>query len=190
MVNIRIIMKKCIQTGSKKMKKIILIGAGTFSSVLIDLIKENEIYAGYEITGFLDDGKICEKNYNYPLLGKISDAHKFDGENTYFVLSIGNPEHRKRIAENLNGLKFLNLIDKTAHISRDAVLGSGVIILKGASVNTFANIGDFAIVNTGAIIDHHCSVGKYCHIGHGSVLWHNAYIKDAVHILPGTVIKG
>ena len=172
------------------MKKIILIGAGTFSTVLIDLIKENELYRDYKIMGFLDDDKVCDENYDYPLLGKISEANKYDDENTYFVIAIGNPKIRKQVAERLNDLNYLNLIDKSSLISRDAILGKGIIVLKGAIINTFAKIDDYVIINSGAIVDHHCHIGRFSHIGQGSVLWHNAIIDEAIHIMPSSVVKG
>lgn len=172
------------------MKKIIIIGAGTFSTVVIDSILENQFYADYTIEGFLDDGQICDGNFDYPLLGKIDDAEKFNNKETYFVLAIGSPAARQTIAEKHPYLNYMTVIDKSANISKYATIGKGCVIMKNTSINTLVRIDDFAIVNTGAIIDHHVKVGRYTHVGQGVVIWHSAQIKDGEHLFPGTVIKG
>lgn len=172
------------------MKKIILIGGGTFSPVVIDAILENEKYRDYEIQGILDDNGICSINYDYPHLGQVEDAEKFADEDTYFVISIGSPRARKKIAERHPNLNYLTVIDKSANITANVKIGEGSIILKGAIINAFASLGSHVIVNSGAIVDHHCRIGNYSHIGHGVITWECAKIDEAQHIFPGTVIKG
>ena len=172
------------------MKKIIIIGAGTFSTVVIDAILENPLYEDYSIEGFLDDGQICDGNFDYPLLGKISDAEKFNEKDTYFVLAIGSPQARKNIAESHPYINYLTVIDKSANISKYATIGKGCVIMKNTSINTLVKVDDFSIVNTGAIVDHHVKVGRYTHVGQGVIIWHSAQIDEAQHLLPGTVIKG
>ena len=171
------------------MKKIIIIGAGTFSTVVIDSILDNPSYSDYSVEGFLDDGKICDGNFDYPLLGKIDDAQKFSDKDTYFVLAVGSPVIRKAIAQKQPYLNYLTIIDKSADISRYATIGKGCVILKNTSINTLAKIDDFAIVNTGAIVDHHVKVGRYCHIGQGVVLWDSVHIGEGEHLVPGTTVK-
>ncbi len=172
------------------MKKIILIGGGKFSPVVIDAISENKEYSEYTIKGILDDKGICSINYNYPHLGKVEDAEKFASEDTYFVISIGSPKARKKIAESHPSLNYLTVIDKSANITANVKIGEGSIILKGTIINAFASLGDHVIVNSGAIVDHHCVIGNYSHIGHGVITWECAKIDEAQHIFPGTVIKG
>ena len=172
------------------MKKIIIIGAGTFSAVVIDSILENPLYSDYEIKGFLDDGKISDGNFDYPLLGKINDAEKLSDKETFFVLAIGSPKIRGEIYEKHSDLNYLTVIDRSANISKYASIGKGCIILKNTSINTLVKMDDFSIANTGAIIDHHVKVGRFCHIGQGVVLWHSAQVPEGEHLFPGTVLKG
>lgn len=172
------------------MKKIIIIGAGTFSTVVIDSILENPFYADYTIEGFLDDGQICDGNFDYQLLGKIDEAEKFNDKETYFVLAIGSPQARQTIAEKHPDLNYMTVIDKSANISKYATIGKGCVIMKNTSINTLVRVDDFAIVNTGAIVDHHVKIGRYCHVGQGVVVWHSAQVAECEHLFPGTVIKG
>jgi NDP-sugar pyrophosphorylase family protein len=172
------------------MKKIILIGGGTFSTVVIDAILENDAYSDYTIDGILDDNGLCNENYDYPHLGKIEDIYKFASDDTFFVISIGSPKVRSMIAEKYADINYLSVIDKTANISGNVKIGKGSIILKGTIINAFTQIGDFTIVNAGAIVDHHCTIGSYSHVGQGTVLWHSAKISEAEHLIPGTVVKG
>lgn len=172
------------------MRKIVLIGGGTFSTVVIDAILGNILYSDYIIEGILDDKELCDENYDYPHLGKIEDIYKFASDDTFFVISIGSPKVRKMIAEKYPDINYLSVVDVTANISSNVKIGKGSIILKGTIINAFAKIGDFAIVNAGAIVDHHCAIGKYSHVGQGTVLWHSAKISEAEHLIPGTVVKG
>ncbi len=172
------------------MKKIILIGGGTFSPVVIDAILGNEKYSDYKIEGILDDSGICRINYDYPHLGKVEDAERFSSEDTFFVISIGSPKARKKIAEMHPNLNYLTVIDRSANISANVKIGEGSIILKGAIINAFASLEDHVIINSGAIVDHHCKIGSYSHIGHGVITWECAKIDEAQHIFPGAVIKG
>lgn len=172
------------------MKKMVLIGGGTFSTVVIDAILGNDTYSDYTIEGILDDKGLCDENYDYPHLGKIEDVYKFASDDTFFIISIGSPKVRKMIAEKYPDINYLTIIDTTANISSNVKIGNGSIILKGTIINAFAQIGDFAIVNAGAIVDHHCTIGSYSHVGQGAVLWHSAKISEAEHLLPGVVIKG
>ncbi|MBQ8808112.1 MAG: hypothetical protein IJZ81_02255 [Clostridia bacterium] len=172
------------------MKKIILIGGGTFSPVVIDAILENEKYSEYEIAGILDDKGLCSVNYDYPHLGKVEDIYKFATDDTFFVISIGSPKVRRIIAEKYPDINYLTVIDKTANISSNVKVGKGSIILKGTIINAFAEISDFVIVNAGAIVDHHCKIGKYSHIGHGVITWESAVLNECQHIFPGQVIMG
>lgn len=172
------------------MKKIILIGGGTFSPVVIDAILENEKYSDYKIEGILDDNGLCRINYDYPHLGKVDEAENFLSDDTFFVISIGSPKARKAIAEKHPGLNYLTVIDKSANISANVKIGQGCIVLKGTIINAFATLGNHVIVNSGAIVDHHCDIGNYCHVGHGVITWECAKIPEAQHIFPGTVIKG
>lgn len=181
--------KKCTKIGDI-MKKLILIGGGTFSPVVIDAVLSNEKYAEFKIEGILDDKGICKINYNYPHLGKIEDVYKFASEDTWFVISIGSPKARKEIAEKYPDLNYLTVIDKSANISSNVKIGQGSIVLKGTIINAFACVGNHVVVNSGAIVDHHCVIGNYSHIGHGVITWECAKIDEAQHILPGTVIKG
>ncbi len=172
------------------MKKIILIGGGTFSPVVIDAILENEKYADYKIQGILDDNGICEINYDCPHLGKVEDAEKFADKDTFFVISIGSPKVRKKIAESHPTLNYITVIDKSANISANVKIGEGSIILKGTIINAFACLGDHVIVNAGAIVDHHCVIKNYSHIGQGVIIWEASQLDEAQHILPGQVIMG
>lgn len=172
------------------MKKIVLIGGGTFSTVVIDAILENDTYSDYTIEGILDDKGLCDENYDYPHLGKIEDVYKFASDDTFFVISIGSPKVRKIIAEKYPDINYLSVVDVTANISSNVKIGKGSIILKGTIINAFAKIADFAIVNAGAIVDHHCTIGKYTHIGHGVITWGSAVIGEEQHVFPGQVIMG
>ena len=87
--------------------------------------------------------------------------------------------------------KFKTIIDPSAVIAGDVILGEGVQVMAGAIIQTGCIIGDDTIVNTGVIIDHTCVVGSHVHLAPGVVLSGGVTIGDMSHIgTAATIIQG
>ena len=158
------------------MKKLILIGAGGHAKSVIDSINEEEI----ELVGFIDENKTGE-HFGYPILGnKIDDVPHY--EDYYYLVSIGDVHFRKMWYERVVSLnlKTLNIIDKTALISKSARIGTANYIGKLAVINSDSEIGDNNIVNTKALIEHECRIGNHTHMSTGSTLNGNVVVEDGV----------
>ncbi|HWQ74591.1 MAG TPA: transferase, partial [Syntrophomonas sp.] len=83
------------------MKKIIIIGAGGNSKVIIDLM-HSRIRSGEElqILGFLDDDKDKTELMGYLSLGPVENIEKYHGApDIYFVNGIGDNKIRKKVFE-------------------------------------------------------------------------------------------
>ena len=159
-----------------KRKKLIMIGAGGHAKSVVDSINEDEI----ELVGFIDENKVGE-HFGYPIFGnKIDEIPNF--RDYYYFVSIGDARFRKlwyeRVVE-LN-LKTLNIIDKTAVISKSARIGTANYIGKFAVINADSVIGDNNIVNTKALIEHECRVGNHIHLSTGSIINGNVVVEDGV----------
>ena len=112
-------------------KKLILIGAGGFAKSVIDSLKLNE----YEIIGFIDDIK-TGKHLGYSILG--NSLNDFNSQNYCFFVCIGDNKKRtiwyNKILE--KGLEIINIIDRSAIVSKNIRNGKGIYIGKLAIVNS------------------------------------------------------
>lgn len=151
------------------MKKLIVIGAGAHSKVILDILQQMETY---EIVGLTDQcgtGAVLE----YPILGSddiLSDLHQQGVE--YAFIAIGNNKVRNKMAAHVKslGYKLANAISSCAVVSRYAVIEDGVAIMPGAVINVNAHICTGAIINTNASVDHDCVIGPFVHIAPGCAI--------------------
>ena len=110
-------------------KKIILIGAGGYAKSVIDSLNLDK----YEIVGFIDDIKKGE-HLGYKILG--NSLENFNSQNYCFFVCIGDNKKRtiwyNKILE--KGLEVINIIDKSAIVSKNIRIGKGIFIGKLAIV--------------------------------------------------------
>jgi len=78
--------------------------------------------------------------------------------------------------------EFYTLIDPSALVGPEVIVGEGAQILAGTLVQTRTQIGNDSIINSGAQIDHDCNIGDCCHICPGTIL------AGGVHVGPRTII--
>lgn len=176
-------------------EKIILLGCGGHAKSVIDTIEQN---GQFEIAGLVD--KDCAESYEYrgyQIIGADEDLEKIYEEGIrYAFVSVGymgKGEIRNRLYHTLKkiGYEVPSIIDNTAVIASDAVIGEGTYIGKKAVVNADAHIGKMCIINTAAVVEHECSVGDYSHVSVGSILCGAVRVKEACFIGAGaTVIQG
>lgn len=157
-------------------KKLVIIGAGGHSKSVVDSIDEEEI----ELYGFVDAVK-KGLHLGVEIFGsRIEDVPNYS--ECYYIVAIGDVIARrnwfKRICE--KGLKTLNVIDKTAIISKSARIGTANYIGKLAVINADSEIGDNNIINTKALIEHECKVGNHTHMSTSSIINGNVVVGDGV----------
>lgn len=151
------------------MEKLILIGAGGYAKSVLDSVD----YYNYQIAGFVDEFSQEKEHLGYPILAK--QLNNLDGIRKYvFFIAIGNNQRRKiwydRIVE--YKLRLINVVDHSAIVSPNAIIGNGCFIGKMAIINSKARVGNNCIINTKALIEHGC------------------YVCDHVNISTNTVING
>lgn len=168
-------------------KKIVIIGAGGHSKVLVDIIEKNNDI----VFGFLDDNTTKIEFGDYKVLGKINSSEKISKENSdiLFIIAIGNKEIRKKIAQEYN-LKYYTAIHPTAVISGiDVTIEEGTAIMANAVINSSAKIGKNVIINTGSIIEHDTTIEDFVHISYGVIIGAKTKVEESSYIGAGSVIK-
>lgn len=156
------------------MKKIILVGFGGHARSVVDTIEGLGIF---EIVGFLDIPEKEKQEYRgYKVIGTDKDAPKFfnmgvkDAVISLGYVGIGETrsilrDHYKKI-----GFNFPAIIDKTAIVAKDCIIGEGVFVGKRAVINSNAQVGDMAIINTGVMVEHDTKIGQFSHVAVGAVV--------------------
>lgn len=165
-------------------KNIIIIGASGHGKVIADIV----IKSGDKVVGFLDDGVKKESLVaGIEVLGKIEDYKIF--ENCEFVIAIGNPDIRKRIADDLP-VKWYTAIHPSAVISSlDVKIGEGTVVMANAVINSSAKIGKHCIINTGAIVEHDNKLEDYVHLSPNATLAGCVTVGKMTHIGVGACVK-
>lgn len=176
------------------MKKIVLIGGGGHSKVIIDIIKSNN---DFEIVGITEKNSMLKKINGIPILGDDSILDKLFNQGVeYAFICIGISKGinlRNTLYNKVKkiGFKIPTLIHRQAIISPYAKIGQGSCVMAGAIINSHAQIGENSVINTGSIIEHDCVIGNNTFISPGAILAGNVTVKDNSFIGIGSkIIEG
>ena len=155
------------------------------------VVQESLQSMGIEITGYFEKNiKLVNPN-NISYLG-LEKNFSFN-PNDYLILGIGDNQTRMSIAHWAldQQLNLFTVIDASAVLSKNVLIGEGSFIGPRAVINSLSDIGKACIVNSGAIIEHESSLGDAVHIAPGAVLCGN--VEVGMHTLIGanaTVLPG
>lgn len=177
------------------MEKIILLGIGGHAHSVVDSIESN---GKYSVCGFLDRKEREGEQYReYKVIGTddMLEYYFKEGIKNAFVTVgyLGKGDIRKRLYKQLKeiGFNLPTIVDRTAVIAKDVVLGEGTFVGKKAVVNSVTEIGKMCIINTGVILEHDCKINDFSHIAVGSVLCGNVQVgKESFIGANATVIQG
>lgn len=157
-----------------------LYGASGHGKVIAEIAEEN----GMQIQAFIDVDQSKKSLLGYEVI------HHIPSESIQVIISIGNNEVRKKIAEK-NNFVCPTLCHAKAQISKRAIIGEGTVVMAGATINSETNIGKHCIINTNASIDHDCILGNYVHISPNVALAGDVNVGEGTHVGIGAdVIQG
>ena len=172
---------------------IVLIGGGGHSKACIDIIEQN---GKYFIAGMIDHTLPKESTVlNYPIIGNDEDLPEITKSYTHFLIAIGqikSSKPRENIVNQLSkyeNILFPTVISPHAYVSPHAQLGSGTIVMHGATINAASKIGNHCIINTQANIEHDVSIDDFCHISTGAMINGEVAIGKGSFIGSKSVIK-
>jgi len=157
---------------------VVLYGAGGHCKVVIDILEA----LGINIDFVVDDNPTATKFLNYTM-------RKADNTYEQAIITIGNCQIRKKIAERIIVNKFVTAIHPSASVSPYCEIGIGTVIMQGAIVQSCAKIGNHVIVNTQSSIDHDCRIGDFVHVAPGATVSGNVEVGECSWIGVGSVVK-
>ena len=175
----------------KKIKLILLGGGGHCNSV----IESIEHSGKFIISGILEPPPLkAEFINNYPVIGTDDEIPDLVAKGFSFhvtVVHIKNPAPRRKLFELLKKhmAPIATVIDASAVVSENAVVGEGTVVLRQAFVNSGASIGNNCIINTGSIIEHDARIGNFVHVSTGAIVNGDCVIGDNCFIGSGAILS-
>ena len=144
--------------------RVIVWGAGGHGKVIVDALLASESCI---VVGILDDDKTkagtkvlgVSVSHSPAELESVSDKLS-TSTMSRLESAITTSRYKKFQQVKSCGLKPMNVIHPSAHISRFVELGVGITILAGAVINPGTVIEDNVCVNTAASIDHDNYLGS------------------------------
>ena len=137
---------------------------------------------GLPVEVFVDD------NPNLQVVGNLSVVAEIPGNLTTGILGIGDNQTRKKLANEHSTIYFRTLLHPKANVSPSAYLGSGTVVMAGATINASVQIGAHVIVNTNASVDHDCILEDFVHISPNVALSGGVKVGEGTHIGVGACV--
>jgi sugar O-acyltransferase (sialic acid O-acetyltransferase NeuD family) len=148
------------------MKEIVVVGASGYGRELAEYVLDVAArQPQIRLKGFLDDNPNLKAELGRVLgVEVIGDTRAYSiQENDRFLISPGDPELRKLLAERIaeRGGKFFTLIHPTAQVASTATLGAGCIVRAFATVGSNSRLGEHVMLNSYATAGHDTQIGSY-----------------------------
>lgn len=158
-----------------------LFGASGHGKVAAEIAEEN----GLKIEAVIDEDPSKKQLLEYKVTQNLPEDY------AEMLISIGNNQNRKKIAERYPNFNYIKLIHSGSHISKRAQIGEGTVVMAGAVINSETKIGRHCIINSNSVIEHECEIGDYVHISPGAALAGNVSIGEGSQIgIGASVIQG
>lgn len=159
------------------MRPLVIIGIGGHGREALDIVTAvNAEEPTYDVLGFLDDGVAvgtAAAPHDLTVLGPASLAERMEAD---YVIAIGDPAVRRKIASTLPVDRAASLIHPRATVGSHVTNGKGLIIAAAAVVTHAVEMGNHVHINVGATISHDSSIGDYVTVTPG------AHIGGAVRL--------
>jgi sugar O-acyltransferase (sialic acid O-acetyltransferase NeuD family) len=153
-------------------RQFIVVGCGGFGKeVLWTAQNFNAVSPTYEIIGYCDDDptKKGQVIYGHPVLGAPEAVDARLAEKPCFICSIGDNTARARVVGRVLALGWepVTIIDPSAIVASDVVVGAGTYVGARSILCPNANIGRHVIVNNMATIGHDSRLGDFTQVSPG-----------------------
>lgn len=165
-------------------KKLVIVGTGGHAKVCLSIAEK---MGRWQELGFLSDDSSITQFMGHEVMGPLSSMNQFS-ESDLFV-AIGDPTKRKTLLSQIDDVgRIISLLDPSAIISPDVVIGRGSVIMPGVVINTGTQIGEGCIINTSATLDHDNTVGDFSHLSPSAHTAGTVTIGDNVWIGTGGIV--
>ena len=168
------------------MRPVLLVGAGGHAKAIVETLRE----MGASIAAYIDPKPALWLDTRHVI--EDDGVVPQDGD---IVLGMGAVEpaglcRRLKLLDSYLARGFMAqpVVHQAAHVSADAVLEPGVVVLAGAVVQPGAIVGRGSIVNTSAIVEHDSLIGMGTHVAPGAVVLGDCRVGECSMIGAGAVL--
>lgn len=174
------------------MRGILLIGGGGHCKAAIDVIETAGLFS---IAGIVERaGSEVTEVMGYPVLGDddlLTDLLRSIPAALVTIGQIKSPAARIRAFDSARavGVELPVIVSPRAHVSRQAQLGVGTLVMHGAVVNAGAFVGENVILNSMSLVEHGVTICNHCHISTGARVNGDVAIGEGCFIGSGAVLK-
>lgn len=169
------------------MKKLVIIGAGTFAKESIWIVQEiNKFLSSFEIVGLVDED-MAKEGLNicgYPVFGELKNPSYWGKEPIYAVCSVGRPTLRKNLSKKgiMGGYQFVNIVHPGVIVSDYVSMGVGNVIMPGTVISVDVTLGSHLLINKLCSIGHDSTIQDYCTLAPGVKVGGNVLIEEGCDI--------
>ena len=168
------------------------IGGGSLGLETLSFFIDSKKNDNFNI--FIVDFKISNKLLFKKLYKKITfltNINHLPKNNIKVCITIESPEKRILVYKFLKKkkIKFFSAIHKSAHISKTAKIGEGVIIAPKAVVSPFSKIKSNVFINTGAVIGHNTIINSHTVICPNAFVGGYSKVGSNCYVGPNAVIS-
>lgn len=165
------------------MKKIVIVGGGSFIGNLINYIESMEDYEIVGYTDIVDNGTILD----VPYLGSDEILKEIFSKGVkYAAIGIGNrlsdTSVKQKVIDNIKRIGFEFPVIKGCNVivHRGATIGEGTILRDACIIQSNCKIGNFAMIGDNAVISHDTTIGNFSQVVTGCVLGRGIHIGNSV----------
>lgn len=161
-------------------RRLVIIGAGGFGREVADVVEainEDSPEKAWNLLGVCDDHpsalnieRLGDRGIRY--LGAIPS--EWTGSQTHFVVGIGSPSTRMKIADSLERLGWIPaiLLHPDSRSGSRFRAGPGSVVCAGVQIST------------------NVSLGRHVHVNPHATIGHDAQLEDFVSVNPAATISG
>lgn len=172
-------------------EKIVLLGSGQHANVVLYNIESQGLF---EVACILSpDYHKGKREFNgIPILGgdECREEVRKKFKINKFFLGFGDMKYRKKVFDTYinDGWESVNIIHPNAVVSKDARLGTGILIEAGCLVTPNPIIGNNVVINTGSQVNHDNIIKDHVYIASGVILSGGVTIMENTLIDDGVIV--
>jgi sugar O-acyltransferase (sialic acid O-acetyltransferase NeuD family) len=159
---------------NNRQQRLLIIGGGLGAVQVLDSLSRSE---HQRATAIVDDNRNLSGKtvMGVPILGGQESVDMLFKQNLFdaAVVSVSTSiPFRQKMGEKLLQLNIpmANIIDPSARVQRNAVLGVGNVILAYCHIGACASVGNGNFFSPYVDVEHHCVVGDFCTFGPGVMM--------------------
>lgn len=180
----------------QELKKVVVIGASGFGRESLDTLEAMQTAgAEFEIEGVVDDApsdinleRLEQRGIRY--LGKREDWVGMADSAEFFVLGIGAPTIRRKVASELEALGKVpfQTIHPTAIIGSNPEIAQSAVVCARAVISTNVSLGDYVHVNPSATLGHDARIEPFSSINPAAIISGEVLVEEEVLIGAGATV--